>query len=69
MTTTGRFHLLYLPADAVLGQQDKIVNLLETTDPQDVALQLRAAPELVALQPDAEDIREAAPELHELGFT
>ena len=69
MTTTGRFHLLYQPADTDLGQQDKIVGLLETIDPQDIALQLQAAPELIALQLDAEDIREAALELQELGFT
>ena len=69
MTTTGRFHLLYRPADANQGQQDRIVNLLETTDLKAVALQLRAAPELVALQLDAEDVREAALELQELGFS
>jgi hypothetical protein len=61
------FHLLYRPAEG--STCDRIISLFQADSAEDVLLRMRAYPGALAMELDAEDLREAAMELLELGFT
>ena len=69
METKGLFHLVYQPACEGIGGLDRIIDVIQTTDLADVMLQLKAAPDAIAMQLDAETLDEVHQELADLGFT
>jgi hypothetical protein len=63
------FHLVYRPGDLVNDLAERVIGLIESNDPADVTLKLRANPGAISLQLYAEDIDEALAEARELGFS
>ncbi len=67
MPPTPSFHLVYQPAESS-SLPDRIVSIVETDDPNDVLLEVKACPGSIAMQLEAHDREEIPIELAELGF-
>ncbi len=67
MPPTPRFHLVYQPAEST-NSTDRIVRIVETDDPNDLLLEVKACPGSIAMQLEAHDREEIPIELAELGF-
>lgn len=62
------YHLLYQPADDWKRRKDRLLAVMETDEPNDVMLALKAVPDAIALELEAKDSDEALDEIGLLGF-
>jgi hypothetical protein len=60
-------HLIYMPADEECPS-DTVLDIIESDDPNDVLLEVKANPGSIAMELDAVDLEDIPYELRELGF-
>jgi hypothetical protein len=60
-------HLIYMPADEA-RPSDTVLDIIESDDPNDVLLEVKANPGSIAMELDAEDYEDIPYKLRELGF-
>ncbi len=59
-------HLIYIPATD--GSTDRVLDIIETDDVNDVLLEVQANPGSIAMQLDCDDMEDLPLELAQLGF-